>query len=226
MMLVNNRSKSQVFVMAGGDGLASIFLNTIERKIPKERVIELLNKDKEEIKSPDDILMIQESELEAFSVWGYNENDRNLQSHPVKKGDIIFITYKNAAVYLARVVANIKSKELDIIWAGKNTWRHKLLLKDVIKIFIPDPMHNKEEKKRKDFETFCLRNSFSPFRESISNIERHYNKGIGFRNIIGKTDTYGNIQGSQRVKKREEAILESLHDYCLKVHFECITKEV
>lgn len=123
-------------------------------------------------------------------------------------------------------MANIKSKELDIIWAGKNTWRHKLLLKDVIKIFIPDPMHNKEEKKRKDFETFCLRNSFSPFRESISNIERHYNKGIGFRNIIGKTDKYGNIQGSQRVKKSEEEILESLHDYCLKVHFECITKEV
>ncbi|HFI0107086.1 TPA: hypothetical protein ACGOY6_001278 [Streptococcus suis] len=223
MMFTNNLLKSQVFAMAGGDGIASDFLNTIERKIPKERLVELL--EKEEIRS-EDIFTRQESELEAFSVWGYSENDRNLQKYPVEKGDVIFITYKNAAVYLARVVANIESKELDIIWAGKSTWRHKLLLKDVIKIFIPDPLHNKEANKRKDFETFCLRNSFSPFRKSIPNIEAYYNNGIGFRDIIDKIDTYGNFQGSLRVQKSEEAILEALHDYCLKVHFECIIKEV
>lgn len=85
-MFANNLLKSQVFVMAGGDGIASDFLNTIERKIPKERLVELL--EKEEIRS-EDIFTRQESELEAFSVWGYSENDRNLQKYPVEKGDNI-----------------------------------------------------------------------------------------------------------------------------------------
>lgn len=83
-----------IFVMAGGTGLSLPYLNTIENKISKDVIISAL---KEENKDLEDIT---ESEEESFSIWGYSEFDNNLKNNPPQKGDIVFITSNNAAIYI------------------------------------------------------------------------------------------------------------------------------
>ena len=69
-----------IFVMAGGDGLSSPYLNTIENKISKDVIISAL---KEENKDLGDIT---DREEESFSVWGYSELSNNLKKKSSTKG--------------------------------------------------------------------------------------------------------------------------------------------
>lgn len=121
-----------IFVMAGGGGVTTPYLNTIEKKVPKSHINSALEAENGDL---NDIKEILESKEESFSVWGYSENDNNLKSNPPKSGDIIFITNNNAAIYLATVFKVIEAKGLDYIWAGRESWRYKLILKNVIRIF-------------------------------------------------------------------------------------------
>lgn len=223
-------TEQNVFVMAGGTGVTIPYLNTVENKVSKSIIISALESENGNLNDRKDILKSIE---ESFSVWGYSEKDNNLKSNPPKSGDIIFITNNNAAIYLATVFKVIEAKGLDYIWAGRESWRYKLILKNVIRIFIPYPLDV-------DIERWCEIHPFSPSLSRIQNINKIYkDRGIGFRDLIGRQLKKGPIQGSLIVKipkdfrqkyEKEmsdvEVVLERLRYYCEFTHFECIVKEV
>ncbi|MDN5025145.1 hypothetical protein PCY08_06780 [Streptococcus sp. SO4] len=223
--------KGNVFVMAGGDGVTTPYLNTIEKKVHKSTIVSILETENE----CNDIKEIQESEEESFSIWGYSDRDKHLKGNPPKSGDIIFITKNNAAIYLATVFKVIEAKGLDFIWAGRQSWKYKLILKNVIRIFIPYPVGV-------DIEKWCEMHSFAPSLSKIQNINKIYKDSkIGFRHIIGKQLKTGPIQGALKIEIPEydkteeekemkmrdiEIVLSRLDAYCGLTHFECIVKEV
>lgn len=219
-----------IFVMAGGGGVATPYLNTIEKKVSKSDIISALESENGDL---NDIKEILGSKEESFSVWGYSENDNNLKSNPPKSGDIIFITNNNAAIYLATVFKVIEAKGLDHIWAGRESWKYKLILKNVIRIFIPYALDV-------DIEKWCEDHPFAPSLSRIQNINKIYEDNeIGFRHLIGRQLKKGPIQGSLTVKipdydkqkheeemKNIEIVLSRLDTYCKLTHFECILKEI
>ena len=129
----------RVLIMAGGDGIAIPYINTIENKVSKKRILSALeNVSGSEAKI---VSEIEKDNAKFYSVWGYSENDMNLRYNPPREGDYIFITYKHAAIYLGRIFQKFESTELDAIWAGRNGWKYKLLIKDVLRVFVPDPQN-------------------------------------------------------------------------------------
>lgn len=96
-----------VFVLAGGEGLTNPYANTIEKKVSTSSIISAL--EDENVDNKDDIMEIQGDKNKSYSVWGYSERDKNLKSNPPKSGDIIFITNKNAAIYLGTVFKVIEA---------------------------------------------------------------------------------------------------------------------
>ena len=224
-------SGRNVFVLAGGNGLTNPYANTIEKKVSTSSIISAL--EAENVDNKDDIMEIQEDKKKSYSIWGYSEYDNNLKSNPPKSGDIIFITNQNAAIYLATVFKVIEAKELDFIWAGRQSWRYKIILKDVLRIFIPYIVD-------KDIENWCQEHPFAPKVSSISHILMLFNTGeypVDFRYIIDKQQRKGPLQGSlkvtidHRVEGEEnmsdtEIVLSRLENYCMEAHFECIIKEI
>lgn len=222
-----------VFVLAGGDGLTNPYANTIEKKVPTYSIISAL--EDENVDNKDDIMEIQEDNKKSYSIWGYSEYDNNLKNNPPKSGDIIFITNRNAAIYVATVFKVIEAKGLDFIWAGRQSWRYKIILKDVLRIFIPYIVD-----KDIDIENWCQEHPFSPRVSSISHILELFNNGeypVDFRYIIDKQLRKGPLQGSlkvaidYRVEGEEtmsdmEIVLSRLENYCMVAHFECIIKEI
>lgn len=226
-------SDRNVFILAGGEGLTNPYANTIEKKVPTSSIISAL--EAENIDNKVDIMEIQENKKKSYSVWGYSERDNNLKSNRPKSGDIIFITNKNAAIYLATVFKVIEAKGLDFIWAGRQSWRYKIILKDVLRIFIPYSVD-------KDIKEWCQEHPFSPKVSSISCILNLYHNNLShvdFRYIICKQLIKGPIQGALKVTIKDyekdeypdtmsdaEIVLTRLEQYCQKVHFECIVKEI
>ncbi|MEZ7593915.1 hypothetical protein [Streptococcus sp. 27098_8_76] len=224
-----------VFVLAGGAGLTNPYANTIEKKVSKSSIISAL--EDENVDNKDDIMEIQEDKNKLYSVWGYSERDNNLKSNSPKSGDIIFITNKNAAIYLATVFKVIEAKNLDFIWAGRQTWRYKIILKDVLRIFIPYSVDG-------DITQWCQEHPLSPGLSSIRhllNIYDNMDSQLDFRYIIGKQLRKGPFQGSLKVTidnaarypdvgeidmSDVEVVLSRLELYCQTVHFECIVKEI
>lgn len=227
-----------VFVLAGGEGLTNPYANTIEKKVPTSTIISAL-KD-ENVDNKDDIMEIQKDKNKSYSVWGYSERDKNLKSNPPKSGDIIFITNKNAAIYLGTVFKVIEAKGLDHIWAGRSSWKYKIIFKDVLRIFIPYIVN-------KDIKKWCQEHPFSPGESSISHILNIYNRfdynknQFDFKYIIETPLRKSPIQGSLKVTIDEnnrylevgegsmsvsEIVLRRLEFYCQMVHFECIVKEI
>lgn len=224
-------SGRNVFVLAGGNGLTNPYANTIEKKVSTSSIISAL--EAENVDNKDDIMEIQEDKKKSYSIWGYSEHDNNLKSNPPKSGDIIFITNQNAAIYLATVFKVIEAKELDFIWAGRQSWRYKIILEDVLRIFVPYIVD-------KDIVNWCQEHPFSPRVSSISHILKLINNGeypVDFRYIIDKQLRKGPLQGSlkvtidHRVEGEEtmsdtEIVLSRLENYCMEAHFECIIKEI
>ena len=224
-------SGRNVFVLAGGNGLTNPYANTIEKKVSTSSIISAL--EAENVDNKDDIMEIQEDKKKSYSIWGYSEHDNNLKSNPPKSGDIIFITNQNAAIYLATVFKVIEAKELDFIWAGRQSWRYKIILEDVLRIFIPYIVD-------KNIVNWCQEHPFSPRVSSISHILKLINNGeypVDFRYIIDKQLRKGPLQGSlkvsidHRVEGEEtmsdtEIVLSRLENYCMETHFECIIKEI
>lgn len=224
-------SGRNVFVLAGGNGLTNPYANTIEKKVSTSSIISAL--EAENVDNKDDIMEIREDKKKSYSIWGYSEHDNNLKSNPPKSGDIIFITNQNAAIYLATVFKVIEAKELDFIWAGRQSWRYKIILEDVLRIFIPYIVD-------KNIVNWCQEHPFSPRVSSISHILKLINNGeypVDFRYIIDKQLRKGPLQGSlkvsidHRVEGEEtmsdtEIVLSRLENYCMETHFECIIKEI
>ncbi len=216
--------KKKVLVMAGGDGIANPYINTIENKVSKHVIISALEEEHSDNKKI--IERINNNPDNFFSVWGYSEKDSHLKKQPPKKGDYIFITYKNAAIYIARIFENVVSTKLDSIWAGRNGWKYKLLLQDVIRIFIPDPQNGSINSLNKKFDYLCLNNIFAPNLDSIKSIEKYYDSNIGFRNIIDKIDKYGNFQAAMYLSIDNSEMLKRLDQYIKLTHYECIIKVI
>lgn len=206
-------TEQNVFVMAGGTGLSLPYLNTIENKISKDVIISAL---KEENKDLEDIT---ESEEESFSIWGYSESNNNLKNNPPQKGDIVFFTSNSAAIYVATILEVSESKGLNHIWAERQSWKYKLILEKVIRIFIPYPKNGTKEK-------WFEEHSFSPGVPNMKKVIECYKDGIGFRRIIDLDDKIGAIQAALRLRISKDNVLENFSEYCIKTNFECIVKEI
>jgi len=206
----------KVLVMAGGIGLTVGVLNTIENKVQSDAILGAIG---------DKHVYYQEilnDSSESYSIWGFSDKDQTLSNRQPQKGDLIFITNKNAAVYLGEVFLCFYSTELDFIWKGRKGWPYKILLKNVQHIFIPDPNNSNG----KNFEKLLELNTFAPLITSIPHIEKLYKKKYGFRDIIGKQDKKGNFQGAMYLKIDYEKLLSNLDIYMIKTHFECIRRSV
>lgn len=203
----------ECYVMAGGRGLTTGILNTIEKKVTSEDILNGIGKRHIHYQK------ILNDGVESYSVWGYSDREVKMKNHLPKNGDLVFITNKNAAIYFGEVFLCFYASELDFIWSGRRGWPYKVLLKDVFQVFFPDPKNSAG----KDFEKLLELNSFSPSVSSIPNIERQYNQGVGFRNIIGNNNT-ANFQGSSPINISKNQLLKNLEMYMIKIHFEGIRK--
>ena len=203
-------------VMAGGTGLTTGILNTIENKINKEDILRAIGNTNQYYQE------ILDDHNDSYSVWGYSDRDGKFTKRRPQKGDLIFITNKNAAVYFGEVFLCFSSTELDFVWKGRKGWPFKILFKEVYQVFIPDPNNSVN----KSFEKLILLNQFAPSRGTIPHIEKLYNENYGFRNIINKEDVSGNFQGSMYLDIDIENLLNNLELYMIKSHFECIRKIV
>ena len=203
-------------VMAGGTGLTTGILNTIENKVNKEDILRAIGPKNEYYNE------INEDDNDFYSIWGYSDRDRKFTNRQPQKGDLIFITNKNAAVYFGEVFLCFSSTELDFIWNGRKRWPFKIIFKEVYQIFIPDP----NNAVKKNFEILIQLNQFAPSRGAIPHIEKLYNQNVGFRNIIDKEDVRGNFQGAMYLDIDIENLLNNLERYMIQSHFECIRKIV
>lgn len=216
----------RVLVMAGGNGIASEVMNTIEKKVAKERVLSAIKSENEKEKNKELIADLETDTTDFFSIWGYSADDNNLKNNPPQEGDILFITHINAAVYMGTIYKVFESQALNYIWAGSNSWKYKILIKNVIRIFIPEPLNGSTNKGKKDIKDLCSKNIFAPEISQIKHIVKCYQNDDGLRTIIEKTDSRGNFQGSLYANIKQEDVLKNLNYYCCKSHFECIVKEV
>ena len=215
-------SGGRALIMAGGKGISSNKINTIETKVSKNTILSALNEENKNGYNKNLIDEINNEEEKFFSVWGYSEEDNNLNGNPPKEGDIVFITYKMAAIYFGTIFKIFESQELNSIWLGMTSWKYKILIKDVFRIFIPEPLNQYN----KDLESLCKDNIFSPSISQLMHVKNCYENNFGLRSIIEKTDSKGNFQGSQYAEIDKEKVLENLSRYCLNSHFECIVKEL
>jgi len=215
-------SGGRALIMAGGQGISSTVINTIENKITKEKILSALKKENRNSNNDEIINEIKREPDEFFSVWGYSEGDYNLQANPPGEEDIVFITYKGAAIYFGTIFKIFESQELNSIWLGRTSWKYKILLKDVIRIFIPEPLNQYN----KDMKTLCNDNTFSPPMSQLQHVKICYEKEFGLRSIVARTDSKGNFQGSQYAKVSKEQVLKNFSRYCLHSHFECVIKEL
>lgn len=208
--------ESKGIVMAGGTGLTTGILNTIENKIDKEDILRAIGNTNQYYQE------IFDDHNDSYSVWGYSDRDGKFKKRRPQKGDLIFITNKNAAVYFGEVFLCFSSTELDFVWKGRKGWPFKILFKEVYQVFIPDP----NNAVNKSFEKLIRLNQFAPSRGTIPHIEKLYNENYGFRNIIDKEYVRGNFQGAMYLDIDIENLLNNLELYMIKSHFECIRKIV
>ncbi|WP_134079318.1 hypothetical protein [Haemophilus haemolyticus] len=201
-----------IFIIAGGDGISTSF-NTVENKIPCNKLINLLD-------NKNDMLLIKKlkkSEENSYSVWGYSGNKN------INIGDFIFITHINSAVYMGTVYGIFKSKKFNNeYWANSPEWENKIILNDVIKIFIPDPLHQD----KKEFFILLKRHGLENNTENFNKIESLYNTNYGLKDIISKEPKIYNFQGVQVSGLEFEKVMKNLEVYCKKCNFECIVKVV
>lgn len=224
----NNQDK--VLVLPGGDGIASYLMNSIETPIPKKTICTFLKKTLL-INGRDKKLLdeISNSKQDSYSVWGYSKDNSTLKSELPKEGMPIFITYKNAAIYKAVIYKILEDPDnlLDL-WAGRS-WEYKILLNNVIKIFIPDPNNTYESKKT--LKGLIENNEFGKMLEHTRCIEDLYEgtkkigtyEKYGFSQIIGRT-TKGNIQGALFSEFTRNKVEEEFEKYVINCHGECIVE--
>ena len=204
----------KTIVMAGGDGLTTGILNTIEYKVSSESILNVIGDEHPKYKE------IAEDEQEFYSVWGFSDGSPILSKRKPQKGDWIFITNKNAAVYFGEVFLCFLSTELDFIWKGNKGWPYKILFKNIYQIFIPDPKNSYG----KSFEQLIASNTFAPSIDSIPKIEQLYNNRYGFRDIIEEVDNSGNFQGAMYLDIDNNRLLDNFKAYLVKSHFECLRR--
>ena len=228
----NNEDK--VLVLPGGNGIANFFTNTIENPIPTKRIVRYLieelhrvHKDQDLSNNYINIINDIEGSQASYSVWGYSKDNKKLKGIALKEGTPVFITYGCAAIYKAVVHKVIEDpyNRLDL-WAGRR-WENKILLKKVIKIFIPDPNNNYEGKKT--LEGFIEKNEFGRNLGQIKHIKALYEgtkkvdnyPKYGFSQIIGRK-TKENIQGAMFSDFSSDKVEEEFERYGIKSHAECI----
>lgn len=205
-------TEKDVYIIAGGEGISTGF-NTIESKVPYNKLINYLDKNND----MDLITKLEKSEELDYSVWAYSGKKK------IKIGDFIFITYKNAAIYMGTVYGTLQSKKFNNeYWGNSRGQENKIILNNVIKIFIPDPL-NKSQKKFTD-----LLNHHNPGKnlDKFNKIKSLYEKGYGFKEIIDKESKIYNFQGIQKSKLNLKEVMHKLEDYCEKCNFECINRVI
>lgn len=213
----NNEDK--VLVLPGGDGIANYLTNSIENPINSKIISMYLD-------IPE---FIEDYDQDFYSVWGYSKDNSTLKNEKPKEGMTVFITYENAAIYKAVIykILGDPNNYLDV-WAGRS-WGYKILLKDVIKIFIPDP--NNTYPNKKTLDGLIEKNEFGKILKQTKHIQELYEgtrkidsyPKYGFSQIIGR-ETMGNIQGAMYSEFSSDKVEEEFERYVIKCHGECIVE--
>lgn len=230
----NNEDKA--LVLPGGNGIGNYVTNSIEHPIPTKRILQFLNIsrfmedfDEDLVDEYKDIAQDIANDQESYSVWGYSKYNSTLRNTKPKEGTPIFITYRHAAIYKAEVYKVIEDPgNLLNVWGGRN-WEFKILLKKVIKIFIPDP--NNTYKSKNELKGLIEKNEFGKNLEHIKHIQALYEgkkkvdnySKYGFSQIIGRK-TMGNIQGAMFSDFSSDKVEEEFIRYVIKCHAECIVE--
>ena len=216
----------EVLVIAGGSGISTDIENTIYNKVSKDIIIKALEQDKKS-DSVDKLSIVKlikklKKDLDRdYSIWGYSRNDTTLKSSPPTLGTLVFITYHQAAIYIGEIFEVFESPELNLIWDGRG-WDFKIILKDVVQIFIPDSQNING----KDLNSIVSLNRFSPTLESIPNIKKQYDKMFGLRYILNDEQNKGNYQGCTFMNITKNEALKRYSEYIVRTHFECLVKEI
>lgn len=226
--------EDKALILPGGNGIANYLTNSIENPIPTKKIVSYLysapfytHKDRDLIANYKNIIYDIEGDQASYSVWGYSKDNNRLRNKKLKEGMPVFITYRNAAIYKAVIYKVIGDpyNRLDL-WAGRK-WENKILLKDVIKIFIPDPNNN--VKGKKTLEGLIETNEFGRNLGQKKHIQALYEgtkkvdnyPKYGFSQMIGRTTTE-NIQGAMFSDFSIDKVEEEFERYVIKSHAECI----
>lgn len=222
-----------VYVIAGGVGLGTTNFNTISNKVSIDLIINEVEDEDIRKKLTDSKYSNQSDEgniNDKVSVWGFNPNR---SSHDLKEDDLVFITYKNAAVYMGCVLASFDTKGLTEIWGGISNLNRKVVFKKVFQIFIPDEnatlSKNDEDPEKSRKETFKLIEKNNPFFQSVTNsinIKERFEKGDGLRKIISMDNKYGPFQKCTKVEKSKKDVLDELGKYLIRTHYRCLVRVI
>lgn len=192
-----------IFLFAGGKGLE--LNDVIKNKIPSE-VLKPFAKG-------------LELDEEGYSLWGLSEFGA-LKPESLKEDDIIFISNQKCLVYIAKIFFCFEDDEIDdIAWFGQKRWKYKVVLKDPIKIFIPD---------ENDENIDELIKIHGKNEHNLNEVKSWHNKKIGLRYVLSKKDK-GYLQGNYQIGtdtddryNRSDEIIEQFNWYCNVTKYQCI----
>lgn len=202
-----------IFLSAGGRGMGQEDL--IKNKIPSEKLKQYAGD-----------LKLKES---GYSVWGLSEFGY-LKPDNLKEDDIVFISNRKCLVYMAKVFFCFEGDEIDdIAWYGQKQWKYKVVLKDPIKIFIPDENLEKYSKKDLEGNLNKIIEIHGKRQEDLSEIKNLYLKNIGLRHVLSKKDK-GNLQGNYQIASDKvgdryvdsNEIMYRFSWYCNATKYQCI----
>lgn len=214
-----------IFLSAGGRGMGHDDL--IKNKIPRER-----------LKPYAGDLVLTES---GYSLWGLSQFGA-LKPTALKEDDIVFISNHKCLVYIAKIFFCFEGDEIDdIAWYGQKQWKYKVVLKDPIKIFIPDENLTKRTRETIDdnLEEILEENLNEIIKihgkseEDLSEIKNLYRKNIGLRHVLSKKDK-GNLQGNYQIGSDKigdkyvdsNEIMDQFSWYCNATKYQCIEMNV
>ncbi|KAF1299373.1 hypothetical protein BAU15_01630 [Enterococcus sp. JM4C] len=192
-----------IFLCAGGRGLE--LNDVIKNKIPKVKLEPFANG-----------LKLNES---AYSLWGLSEFGA-LKPEALKEDDIVFISNNKCLVYIAKVFFCFEDDNIDdIAWFGQKQWKYKIVLKDPIKIFIPDENQNIDDQIK----------AHGKSKDELGEIKLWHKKGLGLRHVLSKKDR-GNLQGNYKIGSNDkndsypdsDQIMSQFNWYCNITKYQCI----
>ena len=204
-------SKGSVFIIAGGGGIERT--DTIKNGITKGEII-LNTKSNPNNDFDIEQILVDIDEDTKISIGGFGRNGRYL---PVR-GDLVIITYKFAAIYLGEVIDTIETHDLDYIWGGTKKFPHKVLMKNVVQIFIP---HLATRTYEYIFGIHGI--DYNQKKYLVDTLE---NKKLELRSLTfkGSTSLIGNFQGVTLCDVDVDQFKDLFFKFCVYSKFEGVLK--
>lgn len=203
--------EKKVYYMALSDGYRQT--NTMTNKVDLVSLKNISKKSEVKEKLED---LVKKGIHEA-SIWGVGI-DKKSTYEKMENDDIVFFTYKETIVYIGTIIGKFEEVELsEYLWSKRGEWPFKVIVDNVIQVFIPG--------RKTDYEH--LKINFPEVQEKKVEIAVEMIKNDFDARYILNINNNGNMQGIIAVNNCSyDQVLTRLSSYCLRTNFECLIKKV